>query len=149
MKSSGLFLLLMCCSILQVSAQSVDPCLAANTTKVSTPDFKAFTFPEYPSLARIAHIENTVEILINTDFQGNVNNVHFCKGMEQLRASVLKAAAQWRFPEKLQKNIRVAIQFKLSETCIETTYKVTNDDQLRIVIESKFTSPPITSDSFK
>ncbi len=56
-----------------------------------------FVLPDYPPLAKLAHVEGTVCAQIKIDPSGGVENLTFSCGPALLRQAVKAAAAGWRF----------------------------------------------------
>src|SRR5205085_7113825 len=55
--------------------------------------------PEYPELARKAHIKGTVSVKILVDRGGNVIQACGLKGHPLLRSAAVAAALRWKFKE--------------------------------------------------
>jgi TonB family protein len=72
-----------------------------------------FVQPEYPPLARAAHIEGTVAIKVEIDSNGSTTNLAFESGHVMLRGSVKEAVSGWKFPkEAAHQEIQATIEFK-------------------------------------
>jgi protein TonB len=58
-----------------------------------------FGLPQYPPLARVAHIEGTVAFKVEIDPNGNTAGFSLVSGHPMLRESVKQAVSSWRFPQ--------------------------------------------------
>jgi TonB family protein len=58
--------------------------------------------PQYPPIARAAHVEGEVKISFDLSEDGKVEGLTFDHGHELFRASVLDATPKWQFPRSSQ-----------------------------------------------
>lgn len=70
--------------------------------------------PEYPALAKTAHISGDVVLSIVVDESGKVENIYVVSGHPLLQQSAVKAARKWEFKPTLLNNIPVKVQGKLT-----------------------------------
>lgn len=73
------------------------------------------TMPSYPPIARVAHVEGTVNVRFVVGNDGQVTGSEVIDGPPMLRTNVINALKTWRFPkEDAGKTIESFIQFKLN-----------------------------------
>jgi hypothetical protein len=70
--------------------------------------------PQYPPIAKLAHLQGTVSFVVDIDTKGVANNLTFQSGHPLLRPAVEKAVASWKFPAdtgtyKVQATIEFAL----------------------------------------
>lgn len=71
--------------------------------------------PQYPEIAKMAHISGNVHLRITPDAQtGAVKEVQFISGNELLRSSAMAAAKKWQFPPGKQSDTPVEAVLKFS-----------------------------------
>lgn len=74
--------------------------------------------PEYPALARMAQIEDSVSVKIEIDEKGNVVKIAFDNGHPVLRRAVEEAVRKWRFPSTLHREeVHATLEFALNCRC--------------------------------
>jgi hypothetical protein len=66
---------------------------SSHVTPIST------KLPQYPPIARAAHVSGQVTALFDVTPQGRIENLTYKSGPEMLRGSVSTALAEWVFPE--------------------------------------------------
>jgi hypothetical protein len=73
--------------------------------------------PEYPAIARAAHVEGAVSFKIEVDGNGGVRDIAFDSGPPLLRGAVKNAVSSWKFSEEaFNEQIRATIDFALNCT---------------------------------
>ncbi len=78
---------------------------------------EVFALPEYPPLARLAHIEGVVSFKIEIDSDGSATNLTYQTGHPILRAAVKNAVSGWKFPkDSAHQQVQIAIEFALNCT---------------------------------
>ncbi|MGA2300038.1 MAG: energy transducer TonB [Candidatus Acidiferrum sp.] len=71
--------------------------------------------PEYPAIARAAHIEGIVSFSLVLDADGNPTTPSFAQGHPLLLEAVKRAVAQWNFPKDAAgQQIQATIEFALN-----------------------------------
>jgi protein TonB len=70
--------------------------------------------PDYPVLAREAHIWGTVVVNAVIDEQGNVVQVHALNGHPLLIPAALKAVLQWKYEPTLLNGVPVAVEMEVT-----------------------------------
>jgi len=70
--------------------------------------------PEYPALARTAHIKGDIVLSIVIDESGKVENAYIVSGHPLLQQSALKAAQKWEFKTTIVEKTPVKVQGKLT-----------------------------------
>lgn len=92
----------------------------ASQIAIASPDIKVATNihlekatpPEYPPLARLAHIEGKVILKLKVSEDGSSSNVTIVSGHEMLRAAAEKAASSWKFSRNLaNQEVNATIEF--------------------------------------
>jgi hypothetical protein len=74
-----------------------------------------FALPEYPPLARMAHVEGAVSFRIEVDATGSATNLTYESGPPLLRGAVTKAVTGWKFPrESAHQQVQATIEFALN-----------------------------------
>src|SRR5262249_30560501 len=66
--------------------------------------------PDYPAIAKAAHVEGEVQVEITIGEDGGVVNARVVNGHPMLRVAALNAAKQWRFNPTLLNNSPVKVQ---------------------------------------
>jgi TonB family protein len=78
-----------------------------------------FSLPEYPAMARIAHIQGKVVARLDVDANGSVTTISFQTGHPVFQASVKDSLAKWKFPASAEsRQVEVTVNFILK--CIGT-----------------------------
>jgi TonB family protein len=73
---------------------------------------EVFVAPEYPLVARTAHVVGSVSVRIDVDEDGNVINVTTESGPEMLLGAVKTAVGSWKFPKNpTLQHVRATIDF--------------------------------------
>jgi TonB family protein len=89
-----------------------DPTIRLSSVSVQP---ETFVSPDYPPLARLAHVEGTVAIKFTVDPGGSVTNLSFEGGPPLLRGAVEKAAKGWRFPiSAVNQRLQATVDFALN-----------------------------------
>jgi protein TonB len=70
--------------------------------------------PDYPTLAREAHIWGTVVVNAVIDEQGNVVQAHALSGHPLLIPAALKAVLQWKYEPTLLNGVPVAVEMEVT-----------------------------------
>jgi TonB family protein len=92
----------------------------ASQIAIPSPDIKVVTNlhpekappPEYPPLARLAHIEGKVILKLKVSEDGGSSNVTIESGHEMLRAAAEKAVRSWKFSRNLaNQEVKATIEF--------------------------------------
>ena len=88
---------------------------AQEDTTVNDKDIKIIHFEElnYPTLARVAHIEGVVVIRVILDEQGNVAKAVAISGNELLIGDSLANAKKWKFQPNARKMAVIVYSFTL------------------------------------
>jgi TonB family protein len=80
---------------------------------------EVFPLPEYPGMARIAHIQGKVNARLDVGANGNVTSISFQIGHPVLQASVKDSLAKWKFPTSAEsRQVEVTVNFILK--CLGT-----------------------------
>lgn len=78
---------------------------------------EVFALPEYPPLARLAHIEGVVSFKIEIESDGSATNLTYETGHPILRAAVKNAVSGWKFPkDSAHQQVQAVIEFALNCT---------------------------------
>jgi len=86
---------------------------------------EVFVHPDYPPLARAAHVEGTVVFKVKVNPDGSTTQFSFENGPRLLSGALEKAVGAWRFPtEAGNQEVEGAVEFKLN--CISTVSKSTD-----------------------
>ena len=82
----------------------------------STPvEPKVFVAPNYPPIAKLAHVEGSVSFNMRVDSAGNVTNLSFESGSPFLQSAVKSASDGWKFPEdSVAREVHAVIEFSLN-----------------------------------
>jgi hypothetical protein len=73
------------------------------------------SLPQYPAIARVAHVEGSVSFMIEVDGNGGVGDIAFEGGPPLLRGAVKKAVSDWRFSkEAFNEQVHATIDFALN-----------------------------------
>jgi len=97
------------------SAQVKPP--APSVRLVSSAPFAPAVFvqPDYPPIARAAHIEGAVSFTLEVGADGHASNLAFQSGNQFLRPAVERAAGGWRFPSSASgQRLQATIEFALN-----------------------------------
>jgi len=71
--------------------------------------------PEYPPIAKLAHIEGSVTFRVGIDPDGSTKDFAIDSGHPMLREVVRKAVSGWKFPTGIDKQqVQATIEFKLN-----------------------------------
>src|SRR5260370_10726852 len=70
--------------------------------------------PEYPELARQAHVRGAVVVTAVIDEQGNVVRAHALSGHPLLIPAALKAVLQWKYEPTLLNGTPVAVDMEVT-----------------------------------
>ncbi len=98
---------------------------AAQKTQIASPSVElldslpfrpeVFIQPDYPPIARVAHLEGAVTFTVLIDGSGKALSVAVERGNPLFRGVVEKAAMSWKFPnDAAHQLIRATIEFKLN-----------------------------------
>jgi len=97
-------------------AAQIDPISPSVRLQRSTP-FQPTTFvlPEYPAIARAAHVKGAVSFKIEIDGNGGVKDIVFNSGSFLLQGAVKEAVSGWRFSgEAFNERVQATIDFALN-----------------------------------
>lgn len=86
----------------------------AVTLDVSALDILRKVDPAYPSMARAAHLQGTVVLLMTIDALGVPTDVQVLAGLPAFREEALRAARQWRFEPARVNGHAVPASFRLT-----------------------------------
>ena len=78
-----------------------------------------FIRPDYPPLARLAHIEGNVVVTFQVDGNGGVTDTQFETGHPMLRGTVDNAVKRWKFPKQAA-NQRITATIAFKTNCPKT-----------------------------
>ncbi|HEX9081755.1 MAG TPA: energy transducer TonB [Holophagaceae bacterium] len=70
--------------------------------------------PVYPPLARMAHVQGSVVLMMTIDAMGVPTEVQVLQGPPAFREEALRAARQWRFEPARQAGVPVPASFRLT-----------------------------------
>lgn len=65
--------------------------------RIAMPQRLVHAQPVYPAIARVGHVQGTVEISIVIDTRGNVERAQIVKSIPQLDRAALDAVRQWKY----------------------------------------------------
>jgi protein TonB len=99
--------------------------LAASRKPVSKPSVQilsidpvmpdSYATPDYPPIARVAHLEGTVTLTLAVEQGGRPGKIAFVSGIPILRFAVENSVKHWQFPDSaIGKEISVSIAFNLN-----------------------------------
>ncbi|MGA3177916.1 MAG: energy transducer TonB [Candidatus Acidiferrum sp.] len=73
---------------------------------------EVFVAPQYPPIARLAHVEGVVSFKMEIDTNGEANNLTLISGHPLLWPAVKDAASKWRFPKDAAgQQVQATIEF--------------------------------------
>jgi TonB family protein len=76
---------------------------------------KVLVLPEYPPLARLAHIRGVVSFKVEVDANGDATSLAFETGHPILQAAARNAVSGWKFPsDAANQSVEATIQFDLN-----------------------------------
>jgi TonB family protein len=94
------------------AAQIRPPAPSVRLLRSSPTQPQEFALPQYPPLARAAHIEGTVVFKLEVDPDGSTSNFAVVSGHPMFRDSVKQAVSAWKFPkESADQHIEGRIEF--------------------------------------
>jgi len=94
------------------AAQNRPPTPSVRLVRSSPMRPQEFALPQYPPLARMAHVEGTVVFKVDVDPNGSTTNFTLVSGHPLLRATVKQAVSGWKFPrEAAGQQIEEALEF--------------------------------------
>jgi periplasmic protein TonB len=99
-----------------VPAQKPAPKLVRVGSKLKAPRQTYSVDPEYPTLAKQAHIRGTVLVDAIIDEHGNVVQAHAISGHPLLIAAALKAVLQWRYEPTSLNGQPISVELEVSVT---------------------------------
>jgi len=95
------------------AAQKRPPSPTAQLKSISPLRPEVFVEPDYPPIARLAHIEGVVAFKADIDLNGRVTNFTIESGHPMLRAVVEQAVNKWQFPKEVaNQELQGTIEFK-------------------------------------
>lgn len=77
------------------------------------------TIPQYPAIAKAAHVEGTVELQASISKTGTIENLHVIRGPEMLRAAAIDAVKTWRYRPYLLNDQPIEV-----ETTVNVIFKL-------------------------
>lgn len=73
------------------------PIVSSNPGPVMEPHLNRKVTPRYPELARLAHVEGTVDLVVSIDEEGNVTDIRVSQGHPFLNDMAVDAVRQWKY----------------------------------------------------
>jgi TonB family protein len=98
--------------------------------------------PEYPPLARQAHIQGVVSLKVEVDKAGDVQNVQLVSGHPMLAPAAIEAVKQWKYAPYLLNGTPVIV-----ETSVQVNFTLANEPPSEVVggdASSDRTPPEVT-----
>lgn len=93
------------------------PHIQPNVALISSSPFSPITpiLPTYPPIAKAAHQQGQVTVILDVDATGKASNLSFVDGKRLLQNTTASAVANWRFQkEAIGKHIEAVINFDLN-----------------------------------
>jgi TonB family protein len=95
------------------SAQNPPPGPAVRLITSTPFQPEVFVLPQYPQMAKIAHMTGTVDFKVGIDADGGTTDITFESGAPLLQMAVKDAVRTWKFPKDASgKQVQAAIDFQ-------------------------------------
>jgi TonB family protein len=134
------FVLLVCFSL--TSAAQVVPQRVRVSSGIESNLIRSKVAPEYPPLARQAHIQGTVVLKVEIDKAGDVQNVQLVSGHPMLAPAAIEAVKQWKYAPYLLNGTPMIV-----ETSVQVNFTLANEPPSEVVggdASSDRTPPEVT-----
>jgi Gram-negative bacterial TonB protein C-terminal len=128
-------------AIFALSLSVAGPCLAQQEP-CGLRKMTETTTPIYPPIARAAHVEGVVVMLVNFKLNGEVEKIDVVSGPEMLKIAATKYVQGWRANEFTgPRTCPIAVKFHLLREKDMATPGVTRQDLQHVTLNSE--TPPI------